>query len=96
MTKTTFLSVFAGRLRTDINVSFCLQGRLEEIGAVATVERAMGVKRALNAHCTRGGRVDTSQMLTLGGNSKRKYQTNILAYHLVVAKVFFALDLWER
>ena len=40
--------------------------------------------------------VDTSQMLTLGGNSKRKYQTNILAYHLVVAKVFFALDLWER
>lgn len=38
------------RLRTDINVSFCLRGRLEEIGAVATVERAMGVKRELNAH----------------------------------------------
>ena len=27
-----------------------LRGGLEEIGAVATVERAMGVKRALNAH----------------------------------------------
>ena len=43
-------SLLGKRLRTDINVSFCLRGRLEEIGAVATVERAMGVKRELNAH----------------------------------------------
>ena len=32
-----------------------LRGRLEEIGAVATVERAMGVKRVLNAREERGG-----------------------------------------
>ena len=59
-----------------------LRGRLEEIGAVATVERAMGVKRVLNAREERGrGTVDISQMSTSGSKYVHKVQLQQISLH---------------
>ena len=57
------------------------QVRLEEIGAVATVERAMGVKRALNAHQQPGEGVDISQMSTSGWKYVHKVQLQQISIH---------------
>ena len=54
---------------------------MDEIGAVATVERAMGVKRALNAHDERREGVDISQMSTSGWKYVHiKYSCKIYPY----------------
>ena len=79
-----------------------LQVRLEEIVAVATVERAMGVKRALNAHQQPGEGVDISQMSTSGWKYVHKVQLQQISLHTVLVHnkflltyiyMYFALDL---
>ena len=55
-----------------------LQVRLEEIVAVTTVERAIGVKRALNAHQERGLTYHKCQ--PRAGNMFLKYSCNKYPY----------------
>ena len=62
-----------------------LQVRVEDMGALATGERAMGVKRALNAlhwmHCTPGEGLDISQMSTSGWKYVHKVQLQQISPH---------------
>ena len=73
---------------------------MDEIGAVATVERAMGVKRALNAQDERREGVDVSQMSTSGWKYAHKVQLQQISLHTVLVHnkflltyICFALDL---